>query len=82
LFLCGVGVLTAIIAIVLGIVALSKGAGRGQAIAAIVTSVIALAIAAALAVWLSNIVSECSALPPKLSEACIESKLPWGGGPR
>ncbi|GAA3308408.1 hypothetical protein GCM10020219_009670 [Nonomuraea dietziae] len=77
LFVCFTGVLTAIVGLVLGLVAVSKGASKGRAWTGVALSALTLILAVGAAVWISNYFAECSGLPPRLSEACVESKIPW-----
>jgi hypothetical protein len=76
-FVCFTGVLTAILSIVFGAVALRKQVGRGRAIAGIVISILALILFAVVAIWFYNVVKECGALPQELADRCFESKIPW-----
>ncbi|WP_433514931.1 hypothetical protein ACQP2T_04510 [Nonomuraea sp. CA-143628] len=76
-FVCFTGLLTAILSIVFGCVALSKGVGRGRAIAGIAVSVFALIIFTVVAIWFWSVVQECGHLPGQLADQCFESKFPW-----
>ena len=78
--LCGTGVIVAIIGIVLGTVALTRGVNRSQAITGIVTSLAALIIATTLIIIFMRTFAECADLPSQLQQICIESKLPWLSG--
>jgi hypothetical protein len=76
-FVCFTGVLTAILSIVFGGVALAKRAGKGRAIAGIVISVLSLILFTIVAIWFWNVVKECGNLPGQLADQCFESKFPW-----
>jgi hypothetical protein len=81
-FVCFTGVITAILSIVFGGVALGKGVGKGRAIAGIVISVLSLALFAIVALWFWNVVQECSRLPGDLADRCFEQRFPWMRGQR
>ncbi|MEU4224699.1 hypothetical protein AB0F17_10410 [Nonomuraea sp. NPDC026600] len=76
-FVCFTGLLTAILSIVFGSVALSRGVGKGRAITGIAISVLALIIFAIVAIWFWNVVQECGHLPGQLADKCFEDKFPW-----
>jgi hypothetical protein len=76
-FVCFTGLLTAILSIVFGSVALSRGVGKGRAITGIAISVVALIIFAIVAIWFWNVVQECGHLPGQLADKCFEDKFPW-----
>ncbi|MBB6345445.1 hypothetical protein ACWGH8_08380 [Nonomuraea muscovyensis] len=76
-FVCFTGLLTAILSIVFGAVALSKGVGKGRAVAGIVISVLALVLFAIVAVWFWNVVQECGGLPADLADQCFQRRFPW-----
>ncbi|MEV6159625.1 DUF4190 domain-containing protein [Nonomuraea sp. NPDC052129] len=76
-FVCFTGLLTAILSIVFGCVALSKGVGKGRAIAGIAVSILALILFAVVAIWFWSVVQECGHLPGQLADQCFESKFPW-----
>ncbi|MFI7468918.1 DUF4190 domain-containing protein [Nonomuraea sp. NPDC049646] len=78
-FVCFTGVLTAILSIVFGCVALAKRVGRGRAIAGIVISALSLVLFAIVAIWFWKVVQECGQLPGQLADQCFESKFPWMG---
>ncbi|NUT10256.1 MAG: DUF4190 domain-containing protein [Nonomuraea sp.] len=78
-FVCFTGVLTAILSIVFGCVALAKRVGKGRAIAGIVISVLSLVLFAIVAIWFWKVVKECGELPGQLADQCFESKFPWMG---
>ncbi|SPL93291.1 unnamed protein product [[Actinomadura] parvosata subsp. kistnae] len=81
-FVCFTGLITAILSIVFGWVALVKRAGKGRAIAGIVISVLSLILFAIVAIWFWNVVQECAHLPGQLADRCFESKFPWMSGTR
>ncbi|MEV4890260.1 DUF4190 domain-containing protein [Nonomuraea sp. NPDC055795] len=78
LLVCFTGVLTAIIAIVLGAVALSKGGSKGMSWTGIGLGIATLVLAVCGFFAIRAYFSECANLPPQLSERCVQSKLPWG----
>ncbi|MFG1709558.1 hypothetical protein ACFLIM_40880 [Nonomuraea sp. M3C6] len=79
-FVCFTGVITAILSIVFGCVALAKHVGKGRAIAGIVISVLSLILFAIVAIWFWNVVQECAQLPGQLADRCFEDKFPWMSG--
>ncbi|MEU8251463.1 hypothetical protein [Nonomuraea sp. NPDC048916] len=81
-FVCFTGLLTAILSIVFGAVALGKGVGKGRAITGIVVSVLALILFTVVAVWFYNVVQECAQLPGELADRCFENRFPWMKRPR
>ncbi|MFC7102635.1 hypothetical protein ACFQQB_20610 [Nonomuraea rubra] len=81
-FVCFTGLITAILSIVFGWVALVKRAGKGRAIAGIVISVLSLILFAIVAIWFWNVVQECAHLPGQLADRCFEDKFPWMSGTR
>ncbi|MFC7592281.1 DUF4190 domain-containing protein [Nonomuraea antimicrobica] len=81
-FVCFTGLITAILSIVFGWVALAKHAGKGRAIAGIVISVLSLILFAIVAIWFWNVVQECAHLPGQLADRCFEAKFPWMSGSR
>ncbi|MEV0311466.1 DUF4190 domain-containing protein [Nonomuraea fuscirosea] len=81
-FVCFTGLITAILSIVFGCVALVRHVGRGRAIAGIVISVLSLILFAIVAIWFWNVVQECAHLPGQLADRCFESKFPWMNGSR
>ncbi|HLU73545.1 MAG TPA: DUF4190 domain-containing protein [Nonomuraea sp.] len=81
-FVCFTGLLTAILSIVFGIIALVRRAGKGRAITGIAFSVLALLLLGAAVVWFYDIVQECGRLPQGLAERCFEERIPWMRGPR
>ncbi|MGN9788403.1 hypothetical protein ACTMTF_43815 [Nonomuraea sp. ZG12] len=76
-FVCFVGLLTAILSIVFGIVAIVRRTGKGRAITGIAFSVLALIIFTALALWFWSVVQECGQLPSGLADRCLEARIPW-----
>ncbi|MFC4014737.1 hypothetical protein ACFOY2_46455 [Nonomuraea purpurea] len=76
-FVCFTGVITAILSIVFGCVALAKHVGKGRAIAGIVISVLALILFTIVAIWFWNVVQECAHLPGQLADRCFEDRFPW-----
>ncbi|MEV0197043.1 DUF4190 domain-containing protein [Nonomuraea sp. NPDC050691] len=81
-FVCFAGVLTAILSIVFGGVALSRGVGKGRALAGIVISVLALILFTIVAMWFWNVVQDCGRLPGELADQCFRSRFPWMDRPR
>ncbi|MEQ4722366.1 hypothetical protein [Nonomuraea sp. B19D2] len=81
-FVCFTGLITAILSIVFGCVALAKRAGKGRAIAGIVISALSLVLFAIVAIWFWNVVQECAQLPGQLADRCFEQKFPWMTGNR
>ncbi|TMR94167.1 DUF4190 domain-containing protein [Nonomuraea basaltis] len=81
-FVCFTGVITAILSIVFGCVALARRAGKGRAIAGIVISVLSLVLFAIVAIWFWNVVQECAQLPGELADRCFEDRFPWMSGGR
>ncbi|TDE18779.1 DUF4190 domain-containing protein [Nonomuraea mesophila] len=79
-FVCFTGVITALLSIVFGCVALAKRAGKGRAIAGIVLSALSLVLFAVVAFWLWNVAQECAGLPAELADRCFESQFPWMNG--
>lgn len=76
-FVCFIGLLTSILSIVFGIVALVKRVGKGRAITGIAFSVLAIIIFTVASIWFWNIVQECGRLPEGLADACFEERIPW-----
>ncbi|MER7212355.1 DUF4190 domain-containing protein [Streptosporangium sp. NPDC000239] len=75
LVVCGLGVLTAIAGLVIGIVAFVKDSNRGRAVGGIVLSVLALIIAVVFLTWFYSTVGDCMDLPPGLQQRCVEERL-------
>lgn len=80
LFVCGIGVVTALVGLVVGVVALSRGTARGRAAVGLLLSVLTLLIAASFAAWLASTgVTRCldeTLYPTKGDlEACLEERL-------
>lgn len=81
-FVCFTGLITAILSIVFGCVALAKRAGKGRAIAGIVISALSLILFAIVAMWFWNVVQECAHLPGQLADRCFQDRFPWMNGAR
>jgi hypothetical protein len=81
-FICFTGLITAILSIVFGCVALAKGVGKGRAVAGIVISILSLVLFAIVALWFWNVVQDCADPSGRLSERCLEEKFPWTRGGR
>lgn len=75
LVVCGLGVLTAIVGLVLGIVAVVRNSNRGRAWVGIALSVLTLIIAVVLLSWIYSKVGDCANLPPELQQRCIEERF-------
>ncbi|MGV9325508.1 hypothetical protein [Streptosporangium sandarakinum] len=75
LLVCGLGVLTAVAGLIVGIVAVAKNAGRGRGWAGIILSALTLVIAVIFLSWLYSKVGDCANLPPELQRRCIEDRL-------
>ena len=81
LFLCGLGILTAIVGIILGIIAVVKNANKGRAWAGIILSALALILATIAIAWFYTNFSDCMNLPTQeLAQRCVEDKLGVGAG--
>lgn len=76
-FVCFTGVITAILSIIFGCVALAKRVGRGRAIAGIVISALSLVLFAIVAIWFWNVVEACAHLPTPEADRCVQERLPW-----
>ncbi|MFI7135007.1 hypothetical protein ACIBQ1_55740 [Nonomuraea sp. NPDC050153] len=81
-FVCFTGLITAILSIVFGCVALAKRVGKGRAVAGIVISGLSLVLFAIVAIWFWRVVQECAPLPSPLADKCFQDKFPWMGGRR
>ncbi|MFD2348356.1 hypothetical protein ACFSTC_01545 [Nonomuraea ferruginea] len=81
-FVCFIGLLTAILSIVFGIMALVRRVGKGRAITGIAFSVLALLVFGAVSLWFWDIVQDCGRLPQGLADRCFEERIPWMRGPR
>ncbi|MEV5560336.1 hypothetical protein AB0L44_42415 [Nonomuraea wenchangensis] len=81
-FVCFTGVITAILSIVFGCVALARKAGKGRAVAGIVISVLSLILFAIVAVWFWNVVQDCAHLTGPAADRCFEERFPWMNGSR
>ncbi|MDP4509597.1 DUF4190 domain-containing protein [Nonomuraea turcica] len=79
-FVCFTGLITAILSIVFGCVALARHAGRGRAIAGIVISVLSLVLFSIVALWFWNVVQQCAYLPSDQVDRCFEERFPWMSG--
>ncbi len=76
LLLCGVGVLTAIAGLVVGIIAVVKNNNRGRAIIGIVLSVLTMVLAVIGFLWFVSNFSECFNLPTQPEvQHCVEQRL-------
>ncbi|GAA0980790.1 hypothetical protein GCM10009555_047910 [Acrocarpospora macrocephala] len=84
LFVCGIGMLTAIVGVIIGIVAITKRSNKPRAIIGLVLSIATLVLGAILAAalwsWVHNKgIDECfdTALHPTQESAqrCLERKL-------
>ncbi|MGI5267543.1 hypothetical protein ACQEUU_00150 [Nonomuraea sp. CA-218870] len=80
-FVCFTGLLTAILSIVFGIVALVRRVGKGRAITGIAFSVLAFLLFGAAAIWFWTVVQDCGQLPGELADRCFEERIPWMRGP-
>ncbi|NUT42427.1 MAG: DUF4190 domain-containing protein, partial [Thermoactinospora sp.] len=78
LVVCGLGTLTAIVGLILGIVAVAKGVKPAMAWAGIGLSLLALILAVAGFVWFMNTFGPCFELMPDQVQRCMELK--WNGG--
>ncbi|MEV4097068.1 hypothetical protein [Streptosporangium saharense] len=72
---CGLGVLTAIAGLIIGLVALAKNSNRGRAIWGIVLSALALVLAVVFLTWFYSRVGDCMNLPQNLQQRCVEERL-------
>ncbi|MFC5835761.1 DUF4190 domain-containing protein [Nonomuraea insulae] len=81
-FVCFTGLITAILSIVFGCVALAKRVGKGRAVAGIVISALSLVLFAIVAIWFWNVVQECAHLPGQLADRCFQDRFPWMSGAR
>ncbi len=75
LVVCGLGVLTAVIGLILGIVAVARNSNRGRAWVGIVLSALTLIIAVVVLSWFYSKVGDCMNLPPELQQRCVEERL-------
>lgn len=78
--ICGIGVIVALAGLVVGVVALTRGAARGRALAGLALSVLALLIAVSFLAWLASTgVARCldETLYPTRGdlEACLQERL-------
>ncbi|MFF0776690.1 DUF4190 domain-containing protein [Nonomuraea wenchangensis] len=81
-FVCFTGLITAILSIVFGCVALARKAGKGRAVAGIVISVLSLILFAIVAIWFWNVVQDCAHLTGAAADRCFEERFPWMNGSR
>jgi membrane protein implicated in regulation of membrane protease activity len=80
LFLCGVGVLTAVAGLIVGIIAVVKGSNRGRAWVGIGLSALALVLAVVAVTWFYTTFEECLRLPTQeQAQKCVERKLNMQG---
>jgi len=77
-FVCLTGLITAVLSIVFGVVALVRKVGKGQAITGIVFSVVALLLSAVLVAWGLQLYEACGHLPPGRVDQCVSERIPWG----
>ncbi|MFF0572401.1 hypothetical protein [Streptosporangium saharense] len=75
LLACGLGVLTAIAGLIIGLVALAKNSNRGRAIWGIALSALALVLAVVFLTWFYSRVGDCMNLPQNLQQRCVEERL-------
>jgi hypothetical protein len=76
LFVCGVGVLTAIAGLIVGFIAVFKNSNKGRAIAGIVLSALTLILAVIGFTWFVTNFQECFNLPTQAEvQRCVERKL-------
>ncbi|RBQ17848.1 hypothetical protein DP939_23630 [Spongiactinospora rosea] len=76
LFACLFGVITAIVGLIIGIIALTRKTHLGRAWAGIILSVLTLIAAVALVAWSYASFSDCMGLPTQAeTQRCIEAKL-------
>lgn len=75
LVVCGIGVLTAVVGLIIGIIAVAKNSNRGRAWVGIVLSALTLIIAVVLLSWLYSRIGDCANLPTELQQRCIEERL-------
>lgn len=76
LLVCGLGVLTAIAGLVVGLMAVFKNSNKGRAIVGIVLSVLTLILAVIGFSWFVSNFQECFTLPTQAeAQHCVERKL-------
>ncbi|MER5420404.1 hypothetical protein [Streptosporangium roseum] len=75
LVVCGLGALTAIIGLIIGIAAVVKNSNRGRAWVGIALSVLTLIIAVVVLSWFYSKVGDCLNLPPEFQQRCIQEKF-------
>lgn len=79
LALCGIGTLTAIVGLVLGIVAVAKGTNRSMAWVGIALSVLTLVLAVIGTMWFISKFGDCFSLPEQFARRCVEDRWSSGG---
>jgi len=83
LFLCGIGVLTAIIGLILGIIAVVRNANRGRAWVGVALSALTIVLAAAASIWFFSNFGECMNAPTQeAAQRCVEERLGGPAAPR
>ncbi|MFB9893461.1 DUF4190 domain-containing protein [Planobispora takensis] len=75
LLACGIGALTAIVGVIIGIVAVVKNSNRGRAWVGLILSALTLIIAAVVLAWFANKVGDCLEMPTELQRYCVEQKF-------
>ncbi|MEV4245342.1 hypothetical protein AB0J63_18275 [Streptosporangium canum] len=75
LVVCGLGALTAIVGLIIGIAAVVKNSNRGRAWVGIALSVLTLIIAVVVLSWFYSKVGDCLNLPPEFQQRCIQEKF-------
>ncbi|MEU8267421.1 DUF4190 domain-containing protein [Sphaerisporangium sp. NPDC049002] len=76
LLICGVGVLTAIAGLIVGIMAVIRNSNKGRAIVGIVLSALTLILGIIGFTWFVNNFQECFTLPTQAeAQQCVERKL-------
>src|SRR5690606_5804305 len=83
LFLCGIGVLTAIIGLILGIIAVVRNANRGRAWVGVALSALTIVLAAAASIWFFSNFGECMHAPTEgPARRCADERLGRPAAPR
>ncbi|MEV4253003.1 hypothetical protein AB0J52_07515 [Spirillospora sp. NPDC049652] len=81
LLLCGIGLPVALVGLVLGVVAASRGTARGLAVAGIVCSAVTLVIGTVAIIWLLSKAAECAdthRYPDDFTRRqCIDREFPF-----
>lgn len=77
-WMCGLGMLLAVVGIGCGLVAVARGQGRGFGYAGIVISLLALAVAGAALMWFGRQAAECSGrYQTSLDRSlCLDARFP------